>query len=161
MPPARTAAGEQALRILISVVRFPESARYDTRSDSVPPNPATWRTRRSLEAAALLVAAALALLSACKRAEELAAPEIRPVRTVTIERRASGETATLTGTVQAETEINLSFRIDGRLIERNVNVGDTLRPGQLVARLDPQNEESALQAARAQQLRAHARSGRR
>jgi len=37
-----------------------------------------------------------------------------------------------------------------------VNVGDSLRPGQLVARLDPQNEESALQAARAQLVAARA-----
>lgn len=121
------------------------------------PNTATRRPRNSPDAAALLVVATLTLISACKRAEEAPAPEIRPVRTVTIEQRASGDTVTITGTVQAQTEINLSFRIDGRLIERNVNVGDTLHPGQLVARLDPQNEESALQAARAQLTAARAR----
>ena len=68
------------------------------RSNSTP-----GRLRRSPEAIALLVVAMLALLSACRRTEEARAPEIRPVRTVTIEQRASGDTATLTGTVQAQT----------------------------------------------------------
>jgi RND family efflux transporter MFP subunit len=62
----------------------------------------------------------------------------------------------LTGTVQAQNEINLSFRVDGRLIERTVDVGDNVRPGQLIARLDPQNEESALQSVRAQLAGANA-----
>ena len=64
----------------------------------------------------------------------------------------------LTGSIQAQTEINLAFRIDGRMLERLVSIGDTLRPGQPVARLDSQNEESSLQSARA--LRIGCRSSR-
>jgi RND family efflux transporter MFP subunit len=90
----------------------------------------------------------LTLLAACEPAAEPAAPEIRPVRVVTVQERASGDTVSLTGTVQAETEVNLAFRIDGRMTERLVNVGDQVEPGQLVARLDPENEEDALRAAR-------------
>ena len=101
-------------------------------------------------ALALLALSSLALLAGCKPAETAGAPEIRPVRVVTIAKRAGGDTVALTGTVQAQTEINLSFRIDGRMLERSVNIGDAVRPGQLVARLDSQNEESSLQAARAQ-----------
>jgi len=99
-------------------------------------------------ATAVLALAALAP-SACRRAEEAPAPEIRPVRVATIAKRSLGDVAVLTGTVQAETEINLSFRIDGRLIERAVNVGDAVEPGQIVARLDAQNEEAGLLSARA------------
>jgi RND family efflux transporter MFP subunit len=98
----------------------------------------------------VLALAILVLLSACRRAEEPPAPEVRPVRVVTVAKGAAGDMTTLTGTVQAQTEINLSFRIDGRLIERNVSVGDAVRPGQLIARLDSQNEETGLQSARAQ-----------
>ena len=105
-------------------------------------------SHRTLALAALAVAATL--VTGCDRAQEPPAPEVRPVRAVKIEMREMGDTVALTGTVQAQTEINLSFRIDGRMLERAVNVGDTLRPGQLVARLDSQNEESSLQAARAQ-----------
>ena len=83
-------------------------------------------------------------------------PEIRPVRVVTIAARAAGDVVALTGTVQAQTQINLSFRIDGRMLERLANVGDNVAPGKLVARLDSQNEESSLQAARAQLAAARA-----
>jgi len=105
---------------------------------------------------ALLTLAALALLAACQRADEAAAPEIRPVRVITIETRSAGGLVSLTGLVQAQTEINESFRIDGRLVERTVDIGDNVKPGQLIARLDPQNEESGLNAARAQLAAARA-----
>lgn len=98
---------------------------------------------------ALGAVALLALLAACGEPEEPAAPEVRPVRVITIEERAGGDTVSLTGTVQAEMEVNLAFRIDGRMIERLVGVGDQVEPGQIVARLDPQNEENALRSARA------------
>ena len=99
----------------------------------------------------------LLLLSACQREVEKPAPEIRPVRALTIEKRAAGSTVSITGTVQAQNEVNQSFRIDGRLIERLVDVGDTVKKGQLIARLDPQNEESGVQAAQAQVSAAQAR----
>lgn len=108
-------------------------------------------------AVTLVIASVVLLLaSGCQRQEEQRAPEIRPVRVITVEKRAAGDAVSLTGNVQAETEVNLSFRVDGRMVERNVNIGDTVRPGQLIARLDPQNEESSLQAARAQQSAARA-----
>jgi RND family efflux transporter MFP subunit len=100
--------------------------------------------------------AALALLAACQRMAEVPVPEVRPVRAITIDKRAAGGSVALTGTVQAQTEINQSFRIDGRMVERTVDIGDNVRRGQLIARLDPQNEESALQSARAQLAGANA-----
>jgi membrane fusion protein, multidrug efflux system len=102
-----------------------------------------------VRANALGAAALVALLAACGQPEEPAAPEVRPVRVIAIEERAGGSTVSLTGTVQAEMEVNLAFRIDGRMTERSVGVGDQVEPGQVVARLDPQNEENSLRAARA------------
>jgi len=107
--------------------------------------------------AAILALSAVTLLAACQRAQEAPAPEIRPVRAITIGERQGGDTVALTGTVQAQTEVNLSFRVDGRMVERRVEVGETVRRGQVIARLDPQNEESGLQAARAQATAAQAR----
>ncbi len=98
----------------------------------------------------LLALASLVLLPACQRTAEPPAAEIRPVRVTTIEQRSIGSTVTLTGRVQAQSEINQSFRIDGKLIERTVDIGDKVVPGQLIARLDPMNEESNLQSAKAQ-----------
>lgn len=97
----------------------------------------------------IVVGSALTFLVACQPAEQAVAPEIRPVRVVTVESRASGDAVVLTGRVQAETEINLAFRIDGRMVSRAVNVGDVVRPGQEIARLNPENEENGLRAAEA------------
>jgi RND family efflux transporter MFP subunit len=114
------------------------------------------RISNSRLSALVLALAASTTLVSCRNADDATPPEARPVRVVTIETRSIGDIVALTGTVQAQTEINQSFRIDGRLIERAVDVGDTVRPGQLLARLDPQNEESGLQAARAQLVAAQA-----
>ena len=113
------------------------------------------RVRYAWAAPAILALAVLAL-SSCQRASETPAPEIRPVRVINIDQRAGGDTLSLTGTVQAQTEINQSFRIEGRLSERGVSVGDAVRPGQVIARLDPHNEEIGLQAAHAQLAAARA-----
>ena len=76
----------------------------------------------------LALAAALATLASCQRAEEPRPPEVRPVRTLTITKALAGDVVALNGTVQAQTEINQAFRIGGRLVERSVNIGDTIRP---------------------------------
>ena len=104
--------------------------------------------RRS-SARALWALVALTLLAACGADEEEASAEIRPVRVVSVQELSGGETVSLTGTVQAENEVNRAFRIGGRLIERLVNVGDQVAAGQVVARLDPEDDENALRAARA------------
>jgi membrane fusion protein, multidrug efflux system len=88
-------------------------------------------------------------LSACGPAEEARGPEVRPVRTVTVSKREAGSTVTLTGRIEAQDEAALGFRIAGRLMERPVNVGDRVQPGQIIARLEPQNEMNALRSAQA------------
>jgi RND family efflux transporter MFP subunit len=97
-----------------------------------------------------IVAAALiaATVAGCDKPAP-SAPQARPVRTVTVERRAGGETVSLTGQVRAKDQVSLAFRLDGRVIERPVNVGDVLQAGQLVARLDPQNQQNAQRSAQA------------
>jgi len=99
----------------------------------------------------------LLALGACKSEQQAAAPDARPVRVVTAETRAGGDTANLTGTIQAQTEASLAFRIPGRIIERYVNVGDRVEAGQVIARLDRADEENAWRAARAQLIAAQAR----
>lgn len=44
---------------------------------------------------------------------------------------------TLTGDVQARVQADLSFRVGGKIIERNVDVGDHVSANQVLARLDP------------------------
>jgi membrane fusion protein, multidrug efflux system len=85
------------------------------------------------------------------------AAQVRPVRAITIERSAEGETVSLTGQIRAKDEVSLAFRINGRMIERPVNVGDVLKPGQLVARLDPKDEQDSLRTAQANLVSAEAK----
>jgi RND family efflux transporter MFP subunit len=89
------------------------------------------------------------LLSACQPEADTAPPQVRPVRTVTVVKREVGETVSYTGRIQAENETRLSFRISGRMVERSVNVGDHVEPGQVVAKLEPQDELNALRTAQA------------
>jgi RND family efflux transporter MFP subunit len=97
----------------------------------------------------IFLAALIALaLTGCDKKPPPAA-EARPVRTVTVEQGADGETVSLTGHIRAKDEVSLAFLIDGRVTERPVNVGDVLKPGQLVARLEPQDEQNALRSAQA------------
>lgn len=100
-------------------------------------------------ASLVLALATLTLLASCGGDEESVAEPIRPVRVVTVEKREAGETVTLTGQVQAQEEVSLSFRVSGRMIERPVNVGDRVEAGQIIARLDPEPARNALQTARA------------
>jgi membrane fusion protein, multidrug efflux system len=103
-----------------------------------------WSCRTSWLPLALAVA-----LAACELEPEGAAPEVRPVRTVTVEKRAAGVPVVLTGRVEAEDEARLAFRLSGRMVERNVGIGDRLEAGQLIARLDSQDQLNALRAAEA------------
>ena len=75
--------------------------------------------------------------------------EARPVRTVAVRQGAEAEIVSLTGQVRAKDEAALAFRLDGRMIERPVHVGDRLAAGQVVARLDPQIQQNALRSAEA------------
>lgn len=99
---------------------------------------------------------ALAALSACGEPPAPPTPEPRPVRVVTVRSHGDSTTISLTGTIQAQTEVNLGFRIDGRMVERLVNVGDRVTAGQVIARLDRTNEENGLRAARAALVAAQA-----
>src|SRR3954451_4267455 len=102
--------------------------------------------------AGLLIAA----VAGCDKPAPTAAP-VRPVRAVTVECCASGETVSLTGQVRAKDNASISFRIGGRVTVRPVNLGDVLAPGQLVARLDPQDQENTLRTAKANLVAAQAK----
>ncbi len=98
---------------------------------------------------ALLALAISSTLAACDSPVAPAAPEARPVRTIVAEKREGGVSISLTGRIEAEDEVSLAFRIAGRVLERNVQLGDRLKPGQLVARLEAQNETNMLRTAQA------------
>lgn len=55
----------------------------------------------------------------------------------------------LTGVIAARTLNNLSFRVGGRVAERLVDVGQHVDQGAVLARIDPQEQESDLRSAQA------------
>lgn len=55
----------------------------------------------------------------------------------------------LTGTVRARVQTELSFRVSGRVIERQGDVGQPVAADAILARLDPSEQQADLDAARA------------
>jgi membrane fusion protein, multidrug efflux system len=107
-----------------------------------------WAEHMRVGTCCVAFAVAVAVLSAC--GETTTPPAlIRLVRTIVAQKRIIGETVALTGHIRAQDEMNLAFRIDGKLTERLVNICDRVTVGQLVGRLDPQNELNALRSAEA------------
>lgn len=90
-----------------------------------------------------------ALLAACSRPAPALAP-VRAVKLLTV--AASGVEAqwSYSGEVQAQLEAKLGFRVGGKLLQRPAQVGQRVKAGQLLARLDPSDLALASQAAQAQ-----------
>ena len=105
------------------------------------------KTGFSARLGAIVVFAALA--AGCSREETAVQPDIRPVRTVTVEKQDLGDIVQFTGHVRAQDEAALGFRIGGRMIERLVNLGDRVQLGQTIARLEPLDETNAVRSAQA------------
>lgn len=63
---------------------------------------------------------------------------------------------TLTGTLNAQVQADLSFKIGGQITERLADVGDHLRAGDLLARIDDSEQQANLRAAKAAQDAAQA-----
>jgi RND family efflux transporter MFP subunit len=93
---------------------------------------------------------ATVLLAACTQAAENAAEEVRPVRVVTIGVADSTRRVEYAGEVRARYETRLAFRVGGKITERMVDTGATVRRGQAVARIDAADLTLAVASARAQ-----------
>jgi multidrug efflux pump subunit AcrA (membrane-fusion protein) len=106
--------------------------------------------RRSDRCWAEMVAAIAISAAAAGCSQDVArTPETRPVRAEAVEYRADGETTSFTGQIRARDQFNVAFRLDGRVIERHADLGDVIAAGQILARLDSQNQQNALRSAEA------------
>jgi len=93
---------------------------------------------------------ATVLLVACTQAAEKAVEEVRPVRVVTIGVADATRRVEYAGEVRARYETRLAFRVSGKITERLVDTGATVRRGQVVARIDAADLTLAATSARAQ-----------
>jgi membrane fusion protein, multidrug efflux system len=96
------------------------------------------------------------VLGACQKEEKAAATPIRPVRTMTVQLQEGGEKVSLTGEIQARYEADIGFRVDGKVLERPVDVGTAVKKGELLARLDPQQYRQDLEVAKSEVAAAEA-----
>ncbi|WP_447981180.1 efflux RND transporter periplasmic adaptor subunit [Achromobacter kerstersii] len=104
-----------------------------------------WTRRLALPAALALALA----VSACGR-NEAPPPAPRPVVAMPAKADERLPAWTLPGEVQARYSTPLSFRVGGKITERLVRLGDTVTPGQVVAKLDPADATKNAAAAKAQ-----------
>src|SRR5262249_60727002 len=88
-------------------------------------------------------------VTACKKEDRAAAPDIRPVRTVTVEPKQAGDTLSLTGEIQPRYQADIGFRVNGKILKRPVDVGTQVKKGDLLATLDPQQFRQDLEVAKA------------
>ena len=98
---------------------------------------------------ASLVLAALFLVTACSKSP-LPPEPLRPVLTVVIGERADERAATYSGEVRSRYETPLAFRIGGKIAARLVDVGASVKSGDVLARLDPADSTLSASAANAQ-----------
>lgn len=95
-------------------------------------------------------------LTACQ--EQTSGPD-NPPSVVQVEQAVLADYAPiirLTGEIRPRVESDLSFRVAGRITERLVNVGDHVTADQVLAKLDPQQQEATVTAAEAAVLSAEA-----
>ncbi|NRB57021.1 MAG: efflux RND transporter periplasmic adaptor subunit [Salinicola sp.] len=112
------------------------------------------RRPRAVTTATLLLLA----LVGCEQ-QQSADPRTEPprVRVATVT-PAEPESRTFTGVISARVESDIGFRVDGKILSRLVDVGEQVKQGEPLARLDPVdltlNAESAAQAVSAARARA-------
>ena len=99
-------------------------------------------------AGALCAGASIALSAVVPHAQA-AEPELVKVRTVTAEMSQFSREIQLTGEIQARIQTNVAFRITGKIIGRAVEVGDHVTADQVLATLDPRDEKSDADNAKA------------
>ncbi|WP_246088399.1 efflux RND transporter periplasmic adaptor subunit [Phreatobacter stygius] len=98
------------------------------------------------------LAVVLGLASVVAACQDRAAEPARPAAQVKVETVALTDYApvvSLTGEIKARFQADLSFRVSGRITERSVDVGAHVTADQVLARLDPQEQQADVDAAQA------------
>lgn len=83
----------------------------------------------------LMLGVACLMVAACSREEPVPEPAIRSVKVTTVH-ATEVDAAPLTGVVRQRQRAALAFEGAGRLVTLNVDIGDTVKQGQVLASLD-------------------------
>lgn len=98
-------------------------------------------------AAALLACAVV--LAGCGKKADVKEAEVRPVRTVVVDPAPVDDDRQAVGEIRARYESDLSFRVAGKVQSRTVDVGVSVKAGDVLATLDVQDYENRLRSAEA------------
>lgn len=97
----------------------------------------------------IIVSSAMALaLVSCEQKPDAPPEKIRPLMSMVVQPQAA-VTLRLAGVVQPRIQTDLGFRVLGRLIAREVGVGDVVTKGEVVAAIDPLSLQLAVRSAQA------------
>ena len=88
------------------------------------------------------------VLSGCSKVEPAPEP-VRAVRTVIVGSDTAGGSYEFAAEVKARTESRLGFRVGGKIVRRDADLGDSVKRGQVLAQLDAQDFRLGQDAARA------------
>jgi RND family efflux transporter MFP subunit len=100
-------------------------------------------------AAAAVACAAFSWMPASASRASATEPVARPARVMEIAYQQRSQALVLAGTVVPRIESTLGFRVAGKIVARTVDVGTIVKPGDLIARLDPADYRLAVDNARA------------
>src|SRR4249920_2722210 len=100
-------------------------------------------------AAAAVACAAFSWMPASASRAAASEPVARPARVMEIAYQQRSQSLVLAGTVVPRIESTLGFRVTGKIIARTVDVGTIVKPGDLIAQLDPSDYRLAVDNARA------------
>ena len=96
-----------------------------------------------------MLAGAALVLAACSPPAPLDEP-VRAVKVMTVVSASTAASDEYAGEVRARLESRLGFRVGGKIIKRQAELGQRVKAGQVLAQLDPQDYKLAADAARAQ-----------
>jgi membrane fusion protein, multidrug efflux system len=88
-------------------------------------------------------------LAACAPKEEAQTKEPRFVEVIRVASAQIAKSVSTTGAISARVQTDLSFRVSGRIIERRVDVGDHVKAGQILARIDAEEQRADMEVAQA------------
>ncbi|MCK9748800.1 efflux RND transporter periplasmic adaptor subunit [Pseudomonas syringae] len=88
------------------------------------------------------------MISGCGDKQTASVPPVRAVKVETV-RAGEGAALRFIGTVRQQDRASLAFESAGTLTELRADIGDSVKPGQVLARLDPQPAQLRLQEAQA------------
>ena len=123
------------------------------------------RHNRGVRGPSRILPLALSLvISACAEPAEREPPDaafapVRPVTTIAVSERPFERIIAVTGTLAAEEQVALAFKVAGQVGDVTVDLGSIVRQGEVVARLIPTDFELRLRQAEAALAQARARLG--